>query len=149
MYDNENKHESHFSHELLAGAASFAGMKAFEDHQRKQGTSPTTLPFSLLTRPATTIPHQTTHQILTQPSSTGKNVSHSTAKEIIAGLVGAEADKLAETKGLDEVDKIKAHHHAKKNAEHMYDDHYVNGHGADEYDPNRYQPHNSFSSRGW
>ncbi|ODM20837.1 hypothetical protein SI65_03890 [Aspergillus cristatus] len=117
VYDNENenKHESHLSHEVLAGAASFAGMKAFEDHQRKQG----------------------------------KSVSHSTAKEILAGLAGAEIDKLAETKGLDEADKIKARHHAKKNAEHLYDDHYVNGHGADEYDPNRYQPHNSFSSRGW
>ncbi len=35
----EQKHESHFSHELIAGAASFAGMKAWEDHQRKEGTN--------------------------------------------------------------------------------------------------------------
>lgn len=40
VYEGENKHESHFSHELLAGAASFAGMKAFEDHQRKEGKLP-------------------------------------------------------------------------------------------------------------
>jgi hypothetical protein len=33
----EQKHESHLSHELIAGAASFAGMKAWEDHQRKEG----------------------------------------------------------------------------------------------------------------
>lgn len=32
-------HEAKFSHEAIAGAASFAGMKAWEDHQRKLGTS--------------------------------------------------------------------------------------------------------------
>ena len=30
-------HESKFSHELVAGGASFEAMKLFEDHQRKQG----------------------------------------------------------------------------------------------------------------
>lgn len=35
--DNDNKAE--FSHELLAGGAAFAGFKAFEDHQRKEGES--------------------------------------------------------------------------------------------------------------
>ena len=40
VYEGENKHESHLSHEVLAGAASFAGMKAFEDHQRKEGRLP-------------------------------------------------------------------------------------------------------------
>ena len=48
---------------------------------------------------------------------------------------------------MDEADKIKAHHHAKKNAEQMYDDHYVGHHGADEYDPSRYQQHQSFHNR--
>lgn len=33
----QEKHESKLSHELVAGAASFAGMKAWEDHQRKEG----------------------------------------------------------------------------------------------------------------
>lgn len=34
----ENEHnESSLSHELLAGGAAFAGFKAFEDHQRKEG----------------------------------------------------------------------------------------------------------------
>lgn len=32
-YDNQAK----FSHELIAGAASFEGFKLFEDHQRKEG----------------------------------------------------------------------------------------------------------------
>lgn len=31
------EHESHLSHELVAGAASFEGMKLFEDKQRKEG----------------------------------------------------------------------------------------------------------------
>ena len=32
-YENQAK----FSHELIAGAASFEGFKLFEDHQRKEG----------------------------------------------------------------------------------------------------------------
>lgn len=35
---DEQHHEGKFSHEFAAGAASFAGMKAYEDHQRKDGT---------------------------------------------------------------------------------------------------------------
>ncbi|KAK4501723.1 hypothetical protein PRZ48_007532 [Zasmidium cellare] len=34
-YESDNKAE--FSHELLAGGASFAAFKVFEDHQRKEG----------------------------------------------------------------------------------------------------------------
>ncbi|KAF8837848.1 hypothetical protein BDN67DRAFT_1004690 [Paxillus ammoniavirescens] len=30
-------HEAKLSHELLAGAASFAAMKAYQDHEKKQG----------------------------------------------------------------------------------------------------------------
>ncbi|GJP92551.1 hypothetical protein CBS115989_5735 [Aspergillus niger] len=113
----ENKHEGHLSHELIAGAASFAGMKAWEDHQRKQG----------------------------------KTVSHAFAKEALAAVVGAEVDKLAETKGMDEVDKIKAREHAKKNAHHMYEEHYERQHGAPEFDPGRFPPPDRFEGRrgGW
>ncbi|KAJ5241254.1 CipC-like antibiotic response protein [Penicillium citrinum] len=115
VYGGE-KHEGKFSHELLAGAASFAGMKAFEDHQRKEG----------------------------------KTVKHAFAKEALMGLVGAEVDKLAETKGMDEVDRIKAHEHAKKNAHHMYEEHYERGHGAEEYNPSRYGPPPQFDGpRRW
>ena len=36
--DNDgNEHQAKFSHELVAGGAAFAGFKAFEDHQRKEG----------------------------------------------------------------------------------------------------------------
>jgi hypothetical protein len=36
-YDNP-EHKGKFSHELVAGAASFEGFKLYEDHQRKEGT---------------------------------------------------------------------------------------------------------------
>lgn len=36
----------------------------------------------------------------------GKPVSHQFAKEMIAGLVGGEVDKLAETKGLDFIELV-------------------------------------------
>ncbi|KAL6450150.1 hypothetical protein SBY92_002443 [Candida maltosa Xu316] len=34
---NNDQHEGKFSHEVVAGAASFAAMKVFEDRQRKEG----------------------------------------------------------------------------------------------------------------
>ncbi|RDW60062.1 hypothetical protein BP5796_11668 [Coleophoma crateriformis] len=102
--DVQSGNESSFSHEALAGAASFGAFKLFEDRQRKEG----------------------------------KPVSHAFAKELLAGLAGAEIDKLAETKGEDFIDREKAKYHAKQQVEKMYDDHYVNGQGADQYDPNQY-----------
>lgn len=88
----------------------------------------------------------------------GKPVSHAFAKEVLAGFAGAEVDKLAETKGMDEYDRERAKHHvshcvdvafpnteahesqARESAENMYDQHYVRGQGADQYDPNSYGP---------
>ncbi|KIW99375.1 uncharacterized protein Z518_11363 [Rhinocladiella mackenziei CBS 650.93] len=64
----------------------------------------------------------------------GKPVSHAFAKELLAGFVGGEIDKLAETKGMDEYDAYEAKKRAKEHAERMYDDHYQ---GMDQYDPNR------------
>ncbi|KAB8265129.1 hypothetical protein BDV32DRAFT_63168 [Aspergillus pseudonomiae] len=104
------KHEGHLSHELIAGAASFAGMKAWEDHQRKEG----------------------------------KPVSHAFAKEALAGFVGSQVDRLIETKGRDKFDEIKAKKHAKENAERMYDEHYVQGQNAPEYNPNEHRRHEAF-----
>lgn len=57
------------------------------------------------------------------------------------GLVGAEVDKLAETKGMDFVDREEAKHKAKKNAEAMYNDQYG---GQDQFDPNQQRPHEHF-----
>ncbi|RDW59210.1 hypothetical protein BP5796_12134 [Coleophoma crateriformis] len=77
----------------------------------------------------------------------GKPVSHQFAKELLVGFAAAEVDKLAETKGEDWFDKERAKHDAKKNAEHMYEEHYERRHGADEYDPERYGPHEHYERR--
>ncbi|KAK8203578.1 hypothetical protein M8818_005225 [Zalaria obscura] len=37
VYSDDQPNESSFGHELVAGGAAFAGFKAFEDHQRKEG----------------------------------------------------------------------------------------------------------------
>ncbi|KAJ7446456.1 hypothetical protein B0H11DRAFT_2084810, partial [Mycena galericulata] len=47
--------------------------------------------------------------------ATGQPVSHGKMKEILAAIAAAEVDKLAETKGLDHLDR----HRAKKYAEHQ------------------------------
>lgn len=39
---------------------------------------------------------------------------------------------------MDEYDKVRAKDHAVESAHNMYDEHYVRGQGADEYDPNQY-----------
>ena len=64
----------------------------------------------------------------------GKTVSHAFAKELLAGFVGGEVDKLAETKGMNEYDTFEAKRHAKKGAERMYDEHYQ---GTDDYNPDQ------------
>ncbi|KAK7747182.1 hypothetical protein SLS62_009124 [Diatrype stigma] len=97
VYDGQ-PHESHLSHELIGGAASFEAVKLFEDRQRKEG----------------------------------KTVSHAFAKELIAGIAGAEVDKLVETKGFDAIDREKAKHHARKQAEQLYDQQHGD---QDDFDP--------------
>lgn len=62
----------------------------------------------------------------------GEPVNHAFAKELIAGIAGAEVDKLFETKGLDFLDREKAKRHAKEQAEQMYDHQYGD---MDQYDP--------------
>ncbi|KNG51824.1 signal transduction protein [Stemphylium lycopersici] len=62
----------------------------------------------------------------------GKPVSHQFAKELLAGIAGAEVDRLAETKGEDWFDREKAKRDAQHHAERMYDEHYIDNHGADQ-----------------
>jgi hypothetical protein len=66
------------------------------------------------------------------PPFIGQPVSHAFAKEMLAGLAGAEVDKLAETKGEDFFDKERSKHEAKKRSENLYDQHYG---GQEQYDP--------------
>ena len=62
--------------------------------------------------------------ILSLTQLTGKPVSHQFAKEALAGFAGAEVDRLAETKGMDEYDREKVKRQAQDNASNMYDQHY-------------------------
>lgn len=108
-------HHSSIGHEALGGAAAFAAMKFFEDHQRKAGayTHPWTV-YSFVN------------------GFVGKPIEHSLAKEILAGFAGAAVDGLVESKGLDFIDKQKAKHQAKQQAEKLYDSHYSD---KSQYDP--------------
>ncbi|KAF2229232.1 hypothetical protein EV356DRAFT_580971 [Viridothelium virens] len=64
----------------------------------------------------------------------GEVVNHQFAKEALVGLAGLEVDRLAETKGADMWDREKAKHEARRNVEHMYNEHYGND---NDYDPNQ------------
>lgn len=94
-------------------------------------------------------PHTSPCHLPYLTSFPGKPVSHQFAKELLAGFAGAEVDKLAETKGEDWFDREKAKRHAKEQAEHMYDEHYVNGQGADQYNPNEYGRPEHFERNRW
>jgi len=50
-------------------------------------------------------------------AANGKPANHAQAKELLAAFSGAFIDHVAESKGLDFLDKEKAKHHAKKQAE--------------------------------
>ncbi|KAF7344758.1 hypothetical protein MVEN_01636700 [Mycena venus] len=50
----------------------------------------------------------------------GKPQSHAMAKELMAGFAGAFIDRMVETKGLDEIDKEKAKHEAKKRHDEVF-----------------------------
>ncbi|KAK0651698.1 hypothetical protein B0T16DRAFT_324020 [Cercophora newfieldiana] len=69
----------------------------------------------------------------------GKPMSHGFAREALAAMAGAEADKLFETKGLDFVDREEAKRHAKRQAEELYDRQYG---GMENCDPGC-EPHHS------
>ncbi|KAI4146093.1 MAG: hypothetical protein LQ340_006048 [Diploschistes diacapsis] len=79
----------------------------------------------------------------------GKTVNHAFAKELLAGFVGGEVDKLAETHGMNEYDKIRAHEQAKDNARNMYEQHYEQRQNADQYDPNQYGQPDQFNNPGY
>lgn len=96
-------------------------------------SSPFSFHFTSFYFPSNRVPFFEEHILTSQPP--GKPVSHAFAKELLAGIAGAEVDKLVETKGMDFIDREKAKRHAQENVEHMYDEHYVRGQGADQYDP--------------
>ena len=99
-------------------------MKLFEDRQRSEGMC---FPTGYVTL------------CMTDAITPGKTVSHGFAKELLAGFAGAEVDRLAETKGMNEYDAYESKKHAEKRAQNMYDEHYQN---ADQYDPQQYDQPN-------
>ncbi len=48
----------------------------------------------------------------------------------------------AETKGMDDYDSYEAKKRARAGAEQMYDEHYIQRHKAEEYNPDQYQQPN-------
>ncbi|KAL3135954.1 hypothetical protein ABBQ32_006998 [Trebouxia sp. C0010 RCD-2024] len=56
----------------------------------------------------------------------GQPPSHQFAKELMAGIAGAEVDRLAETKGMDFLDREKAKRQASREASNLYDQNYGN-----------------------
>ncbi|KAL0091260.1 hypothetical protein J3Q64DRAFT_1709926 [Phycomyces blakesleeanus] len=50
----------------------------------------------------------------------GEEDDHHLAKELLAGLAAAAVDNLAESKGMDWLDREKAKHQAKEEAEKLY-----------------------------
>lgn len=108
------EHQSHLSHEVIAGGVGFEAMKKWEDHQRSKGAK--------LLADLNDLSH----------IRAGETVNHSFAKELLVGFAGAEMDKLAETRGMDMVDRERAKHDAKKQAQHLYDQQYSD---MDNYDP--------------
>ena len=79
----------------------------------------------------------------------GKVVNQAFDMEVLAGFVGGEVDKLAETHGMNEFDKIEAHRHAKESAHSMYEEHYERNQGADQYNPNEYSRPDRLNNPGY
>lgn len=102
----QHLHEAKFSHELIGGAAAFEAMKAYEDHEARNGTS-------IIVSPSDS------NYPLTYTLTVGKIENHARAKEVVAGLIGAFVDREVETKGLDFVDREKVKHHARERAENQ------------------------------
>ncbi|TFY58688.1 hypothetical protein EVJ58_g6272 [Rhodofomes roseus] len=65
--------------------------------------------------------------------STGQQPNHALMKELLAGFAAAEVDKLAETKGLDYLDREKAKRQAVEQAHHLANERYGHGQNGIEY----------------
>ena len=122
--DEPSHHEGKFSHELIGGAAGFEAMKAYEDHERRNGTLVSPSFPSRSPRLPSQLASVSSCIHLVLNLTLGKPANHALAKEVIAGFAGAEVDKLAETKGMDWMDNEEAKRHARQSAERMYDDRY-------------------------
>ena len=99
----------------IAGAAGFAAMKAYESHLRASGQQPS-------------------HMLMKVRSPFSAHSKHDIhafydTQEILAGIAAAEVDKLVETKGMDWIDRHKAHKQAQKQAHDLAEQRYRGGTG--------------------
>ena len=101
MQDADPDNKASFTHELIAGAASYEAAKAYENHCDANGLliSPY-LSFSTIT--------VCTNVMYSDIFDAGDPGSHQEAKEIAAGFSGAFVDRECETRGLDFIDREKA-----------------------------------------
>ncbi|KAI8079857.1 uncharacterized protein BX664DRAFT_341625 [Halteromyces radiatus] len=60
------------------------------------------------------------HLLNKKKKAEGQEVDHALAKELLAGFAAASVDGFIESKGMNWIDKEKAKHHAKKEAEALY-----------------------------
>jgi len=84
--------------------------------------------------------------------ASGQEVSHAKMKEFLAACAAAEVDKLVETKGLDWVDRRKAHKMAEQQAHHLADQRYGSGNSGWEYARGREGPRQEYQfgrGGGW
>lgn len=77
----------------------------------------TTKPAMVHTFPSSVSENHYKRHRLTTLSAIGQVDDHATAKEVVAGLIGAFVDREVETKGLDFIDREKAKRHAQDRAE--------------------------------
>ncbi|KAI8340259.1 hypothetical protein BC941DRAFT_419935 [Chlamydoabsidia padenii] len=60
------------------------------------------------------------HLLNKKKKEQGGEVDHALAKELLAGFASASVDGFVESKGMNWIDKQKAKHHAKEEAEKLY-----------------------------
>lgn len=59
---------------------------------------------------------------------------------MLAGLAGEEVDKMVHKHGEEKIDRDMARQQAREATDQMYDDYYVQGSQAPQYDPAMYGP---------
>lgn len=149
VYNAPADHQSSFGHEAIAGAAvSLALLRTRASRFAVLTPSPVGRSLPLRQSFAAVRAYEQ------HCAQNGKPQSHALALEILAGFAGAEADKLIETKGLNEVDAIKAKRAAKAQAAEalhqsgqFQDEEGYSRHG--DYPEERYQGGSGVGDRHW
>ncbi|KLO15146.1 hypothetical protein SCHPADRAFT_282314 [Schizopora paradoxa] len=80
--------------------------------------------------------------------ASGQEVSHAKMKEFLAAIAAAEVDKLVETKGLDWVDRHKAHKMAEQQAHYLAENRYGADNSGWEYARGRPGPRQEYAFGG-